>query len=81
MYEFTARWPVEPHAVDRPMAALRREVLGDLPGLLAEAGAVLLCEPMDMRWRVDSGTQELVATAPARSIAERPFDTERRSAA
>jgi hypothetical protein len=65
-YTFRAEWPIEPHALDVPMAALRREALrGPLAELLHEAGATLLCRPEEMAWRIDSDTLNLVAEGPA----------------
>lgn len=66
-----ARWPIEPGADGMTLTALKRIAKVDLPSLLDEAGAVLLCLPDDLWWRLEGG--ELVASGPAE---RRPTATE-----
>lgn len=63
-HRFEARWPIDPDADGMTFTALTREAKRDLPELLYQEGAELLCTPDGMDWRIEAG--ELVASGPAR---------------
>jgi hypothetical protein len=60
-YTFEARWPIDDTSIG--FTALKREGTRDLPNLLHEAGAELLCQPDGLWWRLEA--DELVASGPA----------------